>query len=500
MVWAIDALQSERVEAASRYISFPAEAAASDMASKFAVYKWELETLIRQLLVTPKIKMREGPNRLTDCTQFTAGAKAVDHLRNLEDAEAAIYLKRFSVFNEMHRIGQRQVPWQRGYLNVVQFYRCAYIYGQGPCADYFERTNGLTISDFSLVGFGLYTLFLKSPVLARAISFEEVGITAATVEATLTLLSTPIAQARSDALQMIYEANKKHGSPLPVAYQPSFIRRFPIISFGNGNSRLRASSPDLILLRITSGLYYDLVAGGSRLRNEASDRFESYCAEYIAKMMRRFDVARSYRYTLYGKSIDTPDILVKDRGEVVVVVECKATKLTFGAQFADDPIADATRAYDEIAKGVFQLWRYFSHVRRGIVTTDIVRSDAHGMVLTLDTWLVMSRELQERVLTTATTLAERDQEIIAEDRRTVVFCAVEDLERFLTIADEDSFLRAIAAVGDERFVGWVLPNIHRETEGAAAEPKSFPFQLGDVLPWWDATGEMRQERQKSKTV
>ena len=82
-------------------------------------------------------------------------------------------------------------------------------------------------------------------------------------------------------------------------------------------------------------------------------------------------------------------------------MECKATKLTFPAQFADDPIAEAKIGYDEIAKGVFQLWRYFSHARRGIVSTDAVRADAYGMVLTLDTWLVMSRELQEQVLGTA---------------------------------------------------------------------------------------------------
>ena len=140
LTWAIDALQSGRENVAARFIQFPAEAATSDIASNFAVYKWELETLLGLLLITPKHKLRDGLNRLTDCTQFAAGAKAANFLRKLEDAEAGVYLRHFDVLNEMHRIGQRQFAWQRGYTNVAQFYRYAYIYGRGECESYFART------------------------------------------------------------------------------------------------------------------------------------------------------------------------------------------------------------------------------------------------------------------------------------------------------------------------------------------------------------------------
>ena len=78
----------------------------------------------------------------------------------------------------------------------------------------------------------------------------------------------------------------------------------------------------------------------------------------------------------------------------------------------------------------------------------------------------------------------------------MVFCPIEDLERTLATADEDSFLRTMFAIGDQRFDGWSLPDIHRETEGGAAQPKPFPFQLGDMLPWWGAMEKMRQGRQK----
>jgi hypothetical protein len=249
-----------------------------------------------------------------------------------------------------------------------------------------------------------------------------------------------------------------------------------------------APLPQLILLRTTAGVYYDLVNGPTNLRNEASLRFEEYSAAYIAAMMPGLNVGRSHKYKVQGNTLDTPDILVRKQEEIAIVIECKATKLSFAAQFSDDPLTEARVGYEEIAKGVFQLWRYFSHARRGAVD-DVVRPDAHGMVLTLDTWLAMSRELQMQVLASAAALATRDNEITEEDRRNVVFCSIEDLEATLATSNEDSLLRAMSAARDGAFAGWVLPAIHRETEGKAQERKPFPFDLGNVLPWWNEVRE-----------
>jgi hypothetical protein len=137
MVWAIDALQSGREQAAARYIKYPREAATTSSDSRYALRKWDLETLVVQLLVTPKLKRHDGPNRETNCALFLAGATAVNHLRELENAESGIYLRRYSVLNEMHRIGYRQFPWQRGYVDGTELYRSAYVYGGDQCQAHF---------------------------------------------------------------------------------------------------------------------------------------------------------------------------------------------------------------------------------------------------------------------------------------------------------------------------------------------------------------------------
>jgi hypothetical protein len=67
MVWAIDALQSERAAAAVKCLNLPAEAETSEISSKYAIHKWELETLLGELLVTPKAAVGDGKNRTMDC-------------------------------------------------------------------------------------------------------------------------------------------------------------------------------------------------------------------------------------------------------------------------------------------------------------------------------------------------------------------------------------------------------------------------------------------------
>jgi hypothetical protein len=487
MVWAVDALQSARVDAAKPLLQFPAEAATTEIDSKFAVHKFELETLINQLLVTPKLQLREGRNQVTDCRQFGACAQGVNVLRKLENAESGIYLKRFNIFTEMHRIGYRQFPWQFGLFNVAQLYRYAHIYGGEKCGAYFQETYGLSIQRFSLVGFGLHAMLLSNSASSSRLSMEEIGVTNDERDAAPRLLAIPALRARETASSMMREADAKSKAPLPTAYQPSFLRRFPIVTFGENGERLRAPLPLLIMVRATAGIYYDLVGAPPRLRNEPCDRFEQFCANYIAAMMPRFAVSRSYRYQSRGNLVDAPDILIKDARVDRIVIECKATKLTFPAQFAEDPVSEASRVYEEIAKGVFQLWRYFSHVRRGVIANEHVDQDARGSVLTLDNWLVMSLEVEEQIFANANTLTDEEGEIEVDDRRGVVFCAISHLESTLSKATDDSLSRAIVAAGEDRFRGWMFPAVYDEVVGGEPrERKKFPFDIGDVLPWWKA--------------
>jgi hypothetical protein len=45
MVWALDAIQSDRSRKAAPYLNFPPEAVNPDIGSEYAIHKWDLESL-----------------------------------------------------------------------------------------------------------------------------------------------------------------------------------------------------------------------------------------------------------------------------------------------------------------------------------------------------------------------------------------------------------------------------------------------------------------------
>jgi len=374
---------------------------------------------------------------------------------------------------------------------LPDFHRPIFLYGQGGCAEAFESAHQLTVSQFALIGFALFATFMGRPYIDRSYDLSSLGISSEQFEAALRLLSVRSDAAEAKLRSIVQDAG---AVALPMAYKPSLLRSRPLLAFGSHGERLRAPLPKLILQRVTFGLYYDVFQPGGTLRNEIAARFETYAADLVRALMPAFDVEPTYAYAAgRGRIIDAPDILISHADELAVVIECKATKLTFSAQFAEDPAVDAKARYAEIGKGVFQVWRFFAHCRLGR-TRHQVTPATRGLLLTLDTWLVMARDLQTHVREIAIALADADPDILEEDRRPVLFAAVQDFESLLSQTDEESFLRTLDAGAEDRFLGWILPLISREL-GPLPERKKYPFEPDALLPWWgtiwrDGAGEV----------
>jgi hypothetical protein len=496
MIWAIDALRDGRPNDAARVFSFPRSALEQSMASQYRVHQWELETLVIQLMLqvgeTPKVG---GP--VFDCSKFESLANLVNRLRRLEDVESAVYLRStgatFDVFDELHRIAQRTFHWQRGYFNLPQFYRFAFIYAQGKCGEYFQDRYRIPITELNFVGSVLYTHSLKLPWLNRGIVVPELGLTEDLMKKALPLLLLTVGEAREETRKIVDFMNEKHGRPLPTAFQPSILRRFPLVCIKEDSQQFVAPIPEIILMRVTSGLYYDVAPGGQSLLNEANDRFEQYSGDYIDALMARFDVRRAYRYEpKKGTPFDTPDVLVRDGGRLALVIECKATKLNYLAQFAEDPFEAERKQYQQIANGVLQLWRFFSHVRRGLIE-EPVDADTAAMVLTLDSFMTLNKKLKAKVIKQADALADKEEDITAEDRRHVIFCPIQGLEEIVSVTTEDRFLKALKAAGEKRYDGWEFRELSRDAlkDDEKIEQKKFPFELDGLLPWWKRLGEVR---------
>jgi hypothetical protein len=238
--------------------------------------------------------------------------ETINRVRKLEDVESAVYLKVRDVFMEMHRIAQRQFHWQHGYYNLPQLYRYSYIYGQGKCGEYFERTYGIPITDLTFVGFALFAAHQRAPWLQQPLGIPELELSADLVKRAMPLLALSSENARARTVAFNAQMTEENGT-LPTAYLPNVLRQFPLISTDEDLTRFIAPIPEMLLMRITSGLYYDLVPGGASLLNDANDRFEQYCVDYITNLMPRFSTSRSYHYGAKGAGFDSPDVLITER-------------------------------------------------------------------------------------------------------------------------------------------------------------------------------------------
>jgi hypothetical protein len=473
MTWAIDAIQSGREVDAKQFIQYPAEAVTQNASSPYAVHKWRLESLINEILLS-----RYRPGLMPfDCLSYEAVADFSNALQKLEEEEDRILSRSGrDILRELSRLIHRQFEWQRGFIHRSQIYRSLFIYGHTDCAKFFLDRYRITVVDFFNCGFAFYATCLSSPGFARDSSFTVVGIDDATRDVAIGLLSTSHEQAQIEAKEL--RKDQSH-----AAYKKSVLRTTPIISFGLRQERLRAPLPALIAWRITAGLYYYMVRGGSHIYREIGERFETYCFELSKCMLPIFHVELNVEYKLRGNVVHSPDILVSDGGKVVAAIECKAKKMTFEAKFADDPIAEAKVGYQEIAKGILQLWRFFSHSRQSLTSLELAKNVV-GIVVTLDNWLEMSNELRELVTGMANDMADGDIAIQATDRKTIAFCSIEELEVTLQHASPHEFIHAARESVSQRFFGWNLSSVHRELTNGLNRNNPFPFdnRLAELNP------------------
>jgi hypothetical protein len=412
-------------------------------------------------------------------------------LRDLEGAEYVLMSKPEDIWEEMYRIGQRQFSWQRG-PNSEQIYRYAYLYGQGECGKFFEQASGLSVSEFLCLSLSILGVFFNKPWTTLP-DPSVFNLSKIKMERTLELQGISLAQARKGASQLNSDATQRLKHPLRTAYLPSLLRQKPIISVDGEIPTYIAPLPPLIMSRATAGLYYDIRQGPNKLLTEANARFEEYIRNLLTGYFPDLLATKDGAYGPKGAKVDPPDCLVEDAGRVVLAIECKTKKLTFEAQYAENPMAVAQQGFQQIAKGIFQLWRFFSHARRQVYSDRPVSPDAIALVLTMDGWMQMAANLRMAAIKRAEELAAEDVDITKADMRRVVFASVPELNETLAQTERSGFLTVLAEAITDKYHGYGLPEVARDCNLSLVQ-KRYPLDIGALLPWWNNIKEPEGRR------
>lgn len=480
LIAAVCALQDGDSRFQGLVTGYPADAINVDLGDPSYIPRWPLETLANELMVVPKaFRLPRGRNRQVRHDHYATLRTIYNILLKLENSEEGLELERHSVFNELSRLWQRQVGWQRGNDNLLSIYRSLRVYGTGLPAEYFENSYGIAVDRFFKLGFALYAEVKQNLFASITIDPRPIGETAQSLQTTISRISIPLELART------LTKNRRTHFTAPMAYKPSIFREYPIIQFDN---RLRCPIPNLILERITSGLYYDIVSGGDSIWNQIGRNFENYCAEFLELAETGWEISKEHRYGSKKRRYQTPDILIKEGGFVKIIIECKSKYMSIQDRYLNISEIDESLGYNEIAKAVFQIWRLRSHSRRKIPGAPELCTDVASVVLTSDAWLEMAEPIVQKVYSIAHRLADSEGDIESIDRSPVAFCHIGELEYAFQVASPSAVFNAIKEIASGAKQGWLLSTAvdRKEQEDEAAHP--FTSRMSDVLPWWGTFG------------
>lgn len=480
LAWSISALQSDQIGAASRHMRFRKEAVGAKLGSRDHIPPWMLETLINEFLRAPKERRIPGRSyKVLDCTHMDQMLAALQLLLKLENAEDGISRGSINILNEMRRINHRQFEWQREFLSPARVYRSSFLYAEGVADQFLRGKYGLGVHDLSLAGFALFSVLSSEITIHGPQSLPEIGLTAEIYQRALRIISQPIEQAKEQARKV-----RKFGQK--TAYLPSVLRRFPIIKVDSVRDVNLAPLPELIIRRVTSGVSLDFFGAPNDVFDEISKRFEYYSYSLLDRILPNCTIVSEFSYGTKKLPKKSPDILVLRDSQIQMIVECKSTGMTYDAKFSEDPAVTEKYKIEDIGKGIFQIWRFFSHLRRGVVLGHECHSDGFGVVLTLEDWFTMAEQPISKMFENARKRCEdADEDILDCDKRPIVLAWVEDFEYLQRSCNETQFFDVMRAAHSNKYRLWHLPGLVDEIfpDTKAQNPYAFAAEF-EKQSWW----------------
>lgn len=319
----------------------------------------------------------------------------------------------------------------------------------------------------------------------------------ARAETNLSLIDISPAQ-RDKALRIVTQhirdakqsAQKLRHRDEEIAYQPSVLRTHPILAVSAASNQLACPLPDLLLNRMTFGLFYDVIGGGGSVRDSIGRRFEEYALLNISHFLPNVVVEPEQTYMTRSGEVRSPDILISSTGVLEVLMECKASRLPIKARYA---LFDANeRGYRDMVKGVKQIWKFMSDIRIGKVDRKTSQQTI-GALVTLDSWFVAAPQRQEAIIELAKKELLSQSQIIEDDMIPISFVYMPEFERTLAYGDYDLILATLKSTAQKSKRGYsfdIAPE-KEELEGKTQQPFPFDDQLSKLLPWWGKFNDLK---------
>lgn len=476
MLWCVDCLLSSRHKKIGTRFRFPRDHKEFEPHGKYWLPSWELEQLANEFFCTPTSK--KICKKKLNCAHWDGFVKCLNLLKAHANSESVRDIPDGKILDAMPRLFVPQYKWQIGWARAQILYRYWSIYSFAEAHEHLEAKAGITVAETMKIGFAAYSQTDRFPAYRILTPIEDQEISQSKCKSFAAYFGKTIPEMTSFARET------RRGIGISE-YKRSPIREKPLIlSKENGHPIAYVPIRELLMRRISEGLYYDLV-DNNNVRRIFGERFESYCfevAQHYFEPKNRVDQEIEYS----GRK--SPDILVSNpkKASLDLVIECKARKIPLSILESPDPKRDHPEVYADVVKGIVQVWRFVHHCRYGQVERfeRMTAKDTVGIVLTLDPWLVMGNQLAPMVYAEANKLADRSN-VPQEDRVPVSVVAVDDWERSLSKFRTDQILKSVRSHVSEEYIGYLFDRVVERIHGkqsAEIEPYPWKEKLKEIFP------------------
>jgi len=280
-----------------------------------SVYPWELAVLAREVLLNAS---RRGQASLE---KLPVLSRAINGIKNLSSFGAES-TDRQQLLLHLHRLAHQQFPVQRG-VQVGDLMRYKLIFEHPAMEDVFETGIGLSPKMFYFLGFSVAGAVKSRPKFVTSRDYSSFGISHiqrdhffSRMVGSVSMLKSRIVESQRFGRAWAFTVNPLESTPL-VNVDPSFP------------DRVYCPIPSLVLRRITSGAYYDLVRADG-----FQQAFGSAFEDYIGLVMREsctkpvpWEIHKPKPYRVAKKKTHHGADWILTDGTANLFIECKAARI-----------------------------------------------------------------------------------------------------------------------------------------------------------------------------
>lgn len=467
MSWALEAIRSDRAEAAGRYLDFPEPVEDHKILGRYYIPPWSVDALLNEKLTMGD---RGKSEKIINLKVWRAVARLMNTYSGLDNVDGQIDAEPDGIIAAMPRLFWPQYDWQLGFNNITRLGRAWFVYGNPSGKLAFEEKYGIELEVFLKVSFFIYGAVVFNPAVSVK-ALEGVGLSRADIIKTINIIG-----ARFD--RQVQYAIDIRSENIPRSFKRSILKERPICIDGKIYSeKLYIPSRDMLLKRISDGLYYDIVHNPDA-RRASGEYFERLCFKILRHYSGQGDSVSEEKDTFYGKSADL--FWMNDRETSGVIVECKIRRLPHRVLTSPNPWKECQDDFDDVVKGVVQIWRTH-HALFKDSTEKIV-----GLVWQYESWTLMGNSFISRLFLMANAKAD-NLKIPKSSRIPVALVGHPDFESCLRNYDRESVIRGIELSMDDDFHGFMLHTIIESFAEKKDHREGFDYSevASESIGWWN---------------